>query len=117
MQGINFIFSIAILILSVVAHEVSHGFVAYLLGDNTAKRAGRLSMNPLKHLDMTGSFIVPLMLILLKSSFVFGWVKPVPYNPYNLKNQKWGRAWWPFRAVVQLFNRRSFQFGCFISSA
>ena len=47
-------------------------------------------MNPLKHLDMTGSFIVPLMLILLKSSFVFGWAKPVPYNPYNLKNQKWG---------------------------
>ena len=90
MQGVNFIFSIAILILSVVAHEVSHGFVAYLLGDPTAKRAGRLSMNPLKHLDLTGSFIVPLMLVLLKSSFVFGWAKPVPYNPYNLKNQKWG---------------------------
>jgi len=47
-------------------------------------------MNPLKHLDLTGSFIVPLMLVLLKSSFVFGWAKPVPYNPYNLKNQKWG---------------------------
>ena len=47
-------------------------------------------MNPFKHLDMTGSFIVPLMLVLLKSSFVFGWAKPVPYNPYNLKNQKWG---------------------------
>ena len=90
MQGINFIFIIAILILSVVAHEVSHGYVAYLLGDPTAKRAGRLSMNPLKHLDLTGSFIVPLMLVLLKSSFVFGWAKPVPYNPYNLKNQKWG---------------------------
>ena len=90
MQGINSIFSIAILILSVVAHEVSHGFVAYLLGDPTAKRAGRLSMNPLKHLDLTGSFIVPLMLKLLNSSFVFGWAKPVPYNPYNLKNQKWG---------------------------
>ena len=90
MQGINFIFSIAILILSVVVHEVSHGYIAYLLGDPTAKRAGRLSMNPLKHLDMTGSFIVPLMLVLLKSSFIFGWAKPVPYNPYNLKNQKWG---------------------------
>ena len=90
MQGINFIFSIAKLILSVVVHEVSHGYIAYLLGDPTAKRAGRLSMNPLKHLDLTGSFIVPLMLVLLKSSFVFGWAKPVPYNPYNLKNQKWG---------------------------
>jgi len=90
MQGINFIFIVAILILSVVAHEVSHGYIAYLLGDPTAKRAGRLSMNPLKHLDLTGSFIVPLMLVLLKSSFIFGWAKPVPYNPYNLKNQKWG---------------------------
>ena len=90
MQGINFIFSIAILILSVVVHEVSHGYIAYLMGDPTAKRAGRLSMNPLKHLDLTGSFIVPLMLVLLKSSFVFGWAKPVPYNPYNLKNPKWG---------------------------
>ena len=90
MQGINFIFLIAILILSVVVHEVSHGYIAYLLGDPTAKRAGRLSMNPFKHLDLTGSFIVPLMLVLLKSSFVFGWAKPVPYNPYHLKNQKWG---------------------------
>ena len=90
MQGINFIFSIAILILSVVVHEVSHGYVAYLLGDPTAKRAGRLSMNPLKHLDLTGSFIVPFILYYFKSPFVFGWAKPVPYNPYNLKNQKWG---------------------------
>ena len=90
MQGLNFIFSIAILIFSVVVHEVSHGYIAYLLGDPTAKRAGRLSMNPLKHLDLTGSFIVPMMLVLLKSSFIFGWAKPVPYNPYNLKNQKWG---------------------------
>ena len=93
MQGLNLVFTIAILILSVIAHEVSHGFVAYLLGDNTAKRAGRLSMNPFKHLDMTGSFIVPLMLVIMRSPFVFGWAKPVPYNPYNLKNQKWGPAW------------------------
>ena len=91
MQGINYIFIVAILILSVVIHEVSHGYIAYLLGDPTAKRAGRLSMNPFKHLDLTGSFIVPLMLLVLsRFSFVFGWAKPVPYNPYNLKNQKWG---------------------------
>lgn len=90
MQGINFIFTIAILILSVVIHEVSHGYVAYIMGDSTAKKAGRLSMNPFKHLDITGSFIVPLMLVLLKAPFIFGWAKPVPYNPYNLKNQKWG---------------------------
>lgn len=92
MQGLNFVFTIAILILSVIAHEVSHGFSAYLMGDNTAKRAGRLSINPFKHLDMTGSFFVPLMLLIMKSPFVFGWAKPVPYNPYNLKNQKWGPA-------------------------
>ena len=88
MQGINFIFLIAILILSVVAHEVSHGYIAYLLGDPTAKRAGRLSMNPLKHLDLTGSFIVPFMLFLFKLIFCFRLGQPVPYNPYNLKNQK-----------------------------
>lgn len=90
MQGLNLVFTIAILILSVIAHEVSHGFSAYLMGDNTAKKAGRLSMNPFKHLDMTGSFFVPLMLVIMRSPFVFGWAKPVPYNPYNLKNQKWG---------------------------
>lgn len=90
MQGLNLIFSIAILVISVVVHEVSHGYAAYLMGDHTAKRAGRLTMNPLKHLDLMGSFIVPVMLIILRSSFVFGWAKPVPYNPYNLKNQKWG---------------------------
>ncbi|RJQ32638.1 site-2 protease family protein [Candidatus Parcubacteria bacterium] len=90
MQGVNLVFTIIILILSVVAHEVSHGYAAYLMGDSTAKRAGRLSMNPFRHLDMVGSFIVPLALILLRSSFVFGWAKPVPYNPHNLRNQKWG---------------------------
>lgn len=90
MQGLNFIFGVAILIISVVVHEVSHGYTAYLLGDPTAKRAGRLSVNPLRHLDLTGSFIVPLILVIMRSPFVFGWAKPVPYNPYNLKDQKWG---------------------------
>lgn len=90
MQGINLIFSIAVLVISVVVHEVSHGLAAYALGDGTAKRAGRLSMNPFKHLDLIGSFIVPLILVISSSPFVFGWAKPVPYNPYNLKNQKWG---------------------------
>ncbi|MBU1046915.1 site-2 protease family protein [Patescibacteria group bacterium] len=87
----NIILTIAILIMSVVIHEVSHGYSAYLLGDNTAKYAGRLTLNPLAHLDMMGSFIVPL-LAYLSVGFVFGWAKPVPYNPYNLRNQKWGDA-------------------------
>lgn len=90
MQGLNLIFGIAILILSVVVHEVSHGYAAYMMGDSTAKDAGRLTMNPVKHLDMTGSVIVPLLLVIFRSPFLFGWAKPVPYNPYNLKNHKWG---------------------------
>lgn len=90
MQGSSLVFGIAILILSVVVHEVSHGYAAYAMGDSTAKNAGRLTMNPVKHLDMMGSIIVPLLLVMFRSPFLFGWAKPVPYNPYNLKNQKWG---------------------------
>ena len=90
MQGISLIFGLAILVLSVVVHEVSHGYAAYMMGDPTAKNAGRLTMNPIKHLDMVGSFIVPFLLVIFGSRFIFGWAKPVPYNPYNLRNQKWG---------------------------
>ena len=91
MTGIDFIFAIAVLIMSVVFHEVSHGYSAYLLGDPTAKYAGRLTLNPIKHLDFVGSLIVPAITYLL-GGFIIGWAKPVPYNPYNLKNQKWGPA-------------------------
>jgi len=89
MQEINFIFSIVVLILSVVIHEFSHGYTAYLLGDPTAKDEGRLTLNPFKHMDLFGSFLVPFFTY-LAGGFIFGWAKPVPYNPYNLKNQKWG---------------------------
>lgn len=91
MQEISFIFSIAILIMSVVVHEVSHGFVAYALGDSTAKMAGRLTLNPLKHIDPIGSIVVPILTSL--AGFTFGWAKPVPYNPYNLQAGKWGPAY------------------------
>lgn len=91
MQEIDFIFSIIILIMSVVVHEVSHGFTAYALGDQTAKYAGRLTLNPLKHLDLFGSVIIPVITF-LAGGFIFGWAKPVPYNPYNLRNKKWGEA-------------------------
>jgi len=86
----GFIFQIAILVLSVVIHEVSHGFMAYALGDSTAKYAGRLTLNPIPHIDPFGSIILPFMLSLLPGGMVFGWAKPVPYNPYNLRDQKWG---------------------------
>ncbi len=85
------IFAIAILILSVMLHEISHGYMAYALGDPTAKYAGRLTLNPLKHLDPLGSIILPL-LTYLTGGFIIGWAKPVPFNPYNLRNQKWGLA-------------------------
>lgn len=90
-MGIEVIFAVAVLIMSVVIHEVSHGYVAYLLGDPTAKYAGRLTLNPISHLDLFGSFIIPFITYSL-GGFIFGWAKPVPYNPYNLKNQKWGAA-------------------------
>ena len=87
----TFVFSIIILIFSVVIHEVSHGYVAYLLGDNTAFYQGRLTLNPLKHLEWFGSFILPLVLGLTShGSFILGWAKPVPFNPYNLQPQRWG---------------------------
>lgn len=88
---VDFIFAIAILIMSVVLHEVSHGYAAYALGDPTAKYAGRLTLNPLKHLDIFGSVILPIFTY-LTGGFILGWAKPVPFNPYNLKNQKWGPA-------------------------
>ncbi|KKU58642.1 MAG: Peptidase M50 [Parcubacteria group bacterium GW2011_GWA2_47_12] len=88
---LDVIFSIAILIMSVVVHEVSHGLVANYLGDPTARLAGRLSFNPLKHLDILGSVLVPLLLIMSKAGIIFGWAKPVPVNPYNLRG-KYGEA-------------------------
>lgn len=82
------ILSIVILIFSVIFHEVSHGFMADWLGDPTARLQGRLTLNPLKHIDPVGSIIVPIITSL--AHFTFGWAKPVPYNPYNLKNRRQG---------------------------
>jgi len=92
MQPDAFLFQIIILIFSVVIHEVTHGYVAQMLGDPTARLAGRLTLNPIKHIDPLGSVIIPGILLLSGSSFLIGWAKPVPYNPYNLSNQKWGEA-------------------------
>jgi Zn-dependent protease len=86
------IFSLIVLLFSVIIHELAHGYVAYSLGDPTAKYAGRLTLNPLKHLDAFGSVILPLMLLIASAGQgpIFGWAKPVPINPYNFKDQKWG---------------------------
>lgn len=80
------LFYIVILLFSVVIHEVTHGMVADKLGDPTARLAGRLTLNPLKHIDPFGSVILPLMMAILPGNFIFGWAKPVPFNPYHLKN-------------------------------
>jgi Zn-dependent protease len=73
-------------------HEVAHGYAAYMLGDPTAKLKGRLTLNPLAHIDLFGSIIVPAVLVITNAGILFGWAKPVPYNPYNLNNQRWGEA-------------------------
>ncbi len=84
MDFITIVF-IVLLIISVIFHEVAHGYAAYLLGDPTAKLQGRLTFNPLPHIDLFGSILLPAFLVLSGSSILFGWAKPVPYNPYNLK--------------------------------
>ncbi len=85
------IFKVLVILFSVVLHEVSHGFMAYSLGDTTAKDAGRLTLNPLKHLDLFGSIFLPLITLML-GGFVFGYAKPVPYNPLNLRDRRYGPA-------------------------
>lgn len=89
MQVSNLLF-IVILIISIVLHEIAHGYVADRLGDPTARLQGRLSLNPLVHLDWLGSVILPFILVVSGAPFIIGWAKPVPFNPYNFKNPKWG---------------------------
>lgn len=83
------IFIYLIIVLSAVFHEYSHGWMAYRLGDTTAKDAGRLTLNPIAHIDPVGTVLIPLLLMITAGVFI-GWAKPVPYNPYNLRDQKYG---------------------------
>lgn len=95
-QVIFFIYALLVLLFSAIIHEISHGFSAKLQGDNTAEAAGRLTLNPLPHLDPFGSIILPLLLALPAlfgaPTIIVGWAKPVPFNPNNLRNKKWGPA-------------------------
>ena len=86
------LFTVVVLIFSVIVHEVAHGYAALMLGDQTAKRAGRLTLNPLPHIDLFGSILIPALLVFTNAGFMFGFAKPVPYNPYNLRNQRFGEA-------------------------
>ncbi len=85
----QFALLIPILIFSVVLHEVAHAWVARREGDDTADRLGRITLNPFPHLDLMGSVIVPTVLYLLPTSFLFGWAKPVPVDPRNYRDPKW----------------------------
>lgn len=86
------VFLVAIIIFSAIIHEVMHGYAADWLGDKTARYAGRLTLNPLPHIDPFGSVILPLLLALSGSPIFFGYAKPVPYNPYNLRPGRFSEA-------------------------
>lgn len=91
-MDLQFAFSLIILLFSVIIHEVSHGYAALLLGDRTAEYQGRLTLNPIPHIDLVGTIILPAISLMLPGSFLFGWAKPVPFNPYNLRSKRWGEA-------------------------
>ncbi len=100
---IEFIIIIIPLLIAVTAHEYAHGYAAFKLGDTTAKDAGRLSINPVRHLDMVGSFILPLILKLSGAPILFGYAKPVPVNFSNLRNFKSGTLWVASAGVITNF--------------
>src|ERR1035437_2129212 len=92
MQTVDIIFQLVILLFSAIIHEVAHGYAALFQGDTTAEYENRLTLNPIRHIDPFGSVILPLLLFAFHSPVLFGWAKPVPFNPYNLRNRKWGEA-------------------------
>ncbi len=87
LRVIAIVINVAMLVLSSTVHEVAHGYVAHLCGDDTAKEAGRLTLNPARHIDPVGSIALPLIMG-IAGGFVFAYAKPVPYNPYRFKNRK-----------------------------
>ncbi|MFA5432515.1 MAG: site-2 protease family protein [Candidatus Paceibacterota bacterium] len=90
-MDIQIIFTLLILLFSIIIHEIAHGSVAYALGDPTAEEAGRLDLNPLKHLDPIGSILLPLfMFISFPGGPIIGWAKPVPINPMYFTDKRWG---------------------------
>lgn len=93
MSFYSLVFYFLIIIPSAIIHEYAHGWMADRLGDPTARYAGRLTLNPRRHVDLWGTIAMPIFLYIVShGGFLFAYAKPVPYNPYNLKNQKWGPA-------------------------
>ena len=89
----SLVLSLAIFLFAIIIHEISHGWVAYKLGDPTAKYAGRLTLNPMAHIDPFGMILLPLILTMMGSPVIFGWAKPVPVNFWNLKNPRRDMIW------------------------
>jgi len=79
-----------VLLFSVIVHEVAHGYVALRNGDPTAKMLGRLTLNPVPHIDPVGTILLPALLLMSGAGIIFGWAKPVPVNPLNFRNYRWG---------------------------
>lgn len=96
MPGISFPYLLeaalmaVVLLFSIIIHEVAHGYVALLNGDATAKMLGRITLNPAPHIDPVGTIILPLLLLVTHAGILFGWAKPVPVNPLNYRNYRWG---------------------------
>jgi Zn-dependent protease len=96
MAGMNFPYileaalMVVVLLFSIIIHEVAHGYVALLNGDPTARIMGRITLNPVPHVDPVGSILLPLLLLISHSGFLIGWAKPVPVNPLNFRNYRWG---------------------------
>ncbi len=86
----SLVFLLPVLLFSVIVHEYAHGYVAEWWGDPTARMLGRLTLNPVPHIDLFGSILVPLFLLVTGSSILFGWAKPVPVTPENFRDRKWG---------------------------
>jgi len=84
--ALEIILSLIAVFTAIVLHEFSHGYIAFRLGDPTAKMQGRLTLNPLAHIDPIGTILVPIVLVILRSPFLFGWAKPVPINPNYFRN-------------------------------
>ncbi len=90
MDTTTLIFSIIALIFSVIVHEVAHGYAAELQGDPTPRAQKRLTLNPIPHLDLFGSILLPVLMVVSGAGFIMGWAKPVQFNPTYFRNRKWG---------------------------
>ncbi|MEA1963851.1 MAG: site-2 protease family protein [Candidatus Aerophobetes bacterium] len=97
MRTVLLLFSLVILLFSIILHECAHGIMAERHGDSTARMAGRITLNPIPHLDPIGSLLLPGIMVIMSlvggPLFIFGWAKPVPINPYNLNNPKKDMMW------------------------